>query len=370
MRVAHVVRQYLPSIGGMEEVVRSLAQHQLKNGLQPFIITLNKVFREPDNTLISEEIIDGVPVYRLPYSGSERYPIAPSVLSYIKDADLVHVHGIDFFYDYLALTKVLHQKPLVASTHGGFFHTAFASKLKKIYFNTITRLSSKFYKSVICTSENDGDLFKQIVSPSKLHVIENGVDIDKFRNSASPIKQSTLIYFGRWSSNKGILDAVNVLASLVKQDPQTPWKLIITGREYDLNTQQIIDHAISQDVADRLTVIPNPSTEKIKELIGQASYFICLSRHEGFGIAPIEAMSAGLYPLLSNIPPFKRLVELTNIGEIFYDSESEAIAKQVIAVHQSKSFDQKSITNAVTPYSWQGVCLAYQAQYEKVITKQ
>jgi len=369
MRVAHVVRQYLPSIGGMEEVVRSLAQHQLHNGLQPYIITLNKVFREPDNTLISEEVIDGVPVYRLPYSGSERYPITPSVLSHIKDADLVHVHGVDFFYDYLALTKVIHRKPLVASTHGGFFHTAFASNLKKIYFNTVTRISSTAYSSVICTSENDGELFKQIVSPSKLHVIENGVDIDKFKNAASPSKQAALIYFGRWSSNKGILDAVNVLAALEKQAPQTPWKLIIAGREYDLNTQQITDHASSLGIIDKLTVIPNPSTEKIKELIGQASYFICLSRHEGFGIAPIEAMSAGLYPLLSNIPPFKRLVELTHIGEIFYDGAPSAIANQIIATHQNKSFNQESIINAVTPYSWQGVCLAYQAQYEKVITK-
>jgi alpha-1,3-mannosyltransferase len=368
MRVAHVVRQYLPSIGGMEEVVRSLAQHQLNNGLQPYIVTLNKVFREPNNTLISEEIIDGVPVYRLPYSGSERYPIAPSVLSHIQNADLVHVHGIDFFFDFLAFTKLVHGKPLLASTHGGFFHTEFASTLKKFYFNTITRLSSKAYSSIICTSENDGELFKRIVPQSKLNVIENGVDIDKFENSASASKKATLIYFGRWSSNKGILDAVNVLAELVEQDPKTPWRLIITGREYDLNTQHITDHAKKLSVIEKLTVIPNPSTEEIKELIGQASYFICLSRHEGFGIAPIEAMSAGLYPLLSNIPPFKRLFDLTNIGEIFYDKQPSAIAKQIMTAHEKNSFNQASIISSVTPYSWQGVCLSYKDQYTKVMT--
>ncbi len=32
LRVTHIVRQYLPSIGGMEEVVRNIARHQLRQG--------------------------------------------------------------------------------------------------------------------------------------------------------------------------------------------------------------------------------------------------------------------------------------------------------------------------------------------------
>jgi len=366
MRVAHVVRQYLPSIGGMEEVVRSLAQHQLKSGLQPYIITLNKVFRDTENVLPSSEVIDGVPVYRLPYYGSERYPITPSVLSHIRQADIVHVHGIDFFYDFLALTSFIHRKPLIACTHGGFFHTSFASRLKKIYFNTITRASSLAYKSIVSTSENDGALFRQIISSPKLSVIENGVDIVKFNNAASPTKQPTLLYFGRWSSNKGLLKAIDVLAELIKTDPATEWQFIITGREYDLDKTTLSEYATAKGVVHRLRIVSNPSTDEIKTLINQASYFICLSAHEGFGIAPIEAMSAGLYPLLSNIPPFKRLVAQTNMGVIFEDANPSVIAKHISEIHHDITIDQDELIRAVAPYSWEGVGNAYQNQYAKI----
>jgi alpha-1,3-mannosyltransferase len=46
-------------------------------------------------------------------------------LRHLRDADIVHVHAIDFFFDFLGWTKPLHGKKLVVSTHGGFFHTSF-----------------------------------------------------------------------------------------------------------------------------------------------------------------------------------------------------------------------------------------------------
>src|SRR3954465_2081466 len=145
-RVTHVVRQYLPSIGGMEEVVRNIALHQLKTGQKGTrVITLNRLFRTAKQDtapalLPSREIIDGIEVVRLPYYGSSRYPICPSILSELGDADVIHVHGVDFFYDFLAATQWLHKRPLVLSTHGGFFHTAFASTAKTVFFKTITKL--------------------------------------------------------------------------------------------------------------------------------------------------------------------------------------------------------------------------------------
>lgn len=240
MRVAHVVRQYQPSIGGMEEVVRNLAQYQQSETIyEPYVVTLDRVFREPDKRLPKNETLDGVPVKRLSFRGSERYPLCPQVLNSLKKADLFHVHGIDFFFDYLALTQALHGRRLLVSTHGGFFHTSFAKRLKKLYFNSVTRASVTAYSRVIATSENDGEIFRQIADTSRLRVIENGVDIKKFEGAASKTLQPTLIYFGRWSVNKGILEALDLMASLCAQQPETPWRLIIAGREYDLTTDHI-----------------------------------------------------------------------------------------------------------------------------------
>jgi alpha-1,3-mannosyltransferase len=46
--------------------------------------------------------LDDIEIARIPYFGSSRYPIALSVLRHIKEADPVHVHAIDFFFDYFA----------------------------------------------------------------------------------------------------------------------------------------------------------------------------------------------------------------------------------------------------------------------------
>jgi alpha-1,3-mannosyltransferase len=376
MRVAHIVRQYLPSVGGMEEVVRNLVQHQqAQTRFEPYVVTLDRVFREPAKLLPANETLDSVAVKRLPFSGSERYPLCPQVLNALRGADLVHVHGVDFFFDFLALTRPLHGRPLIVSTHGGFFHTKFAKRLKRLYFNSVTRACALAYRRIIATSENDGDIFSGISGGQRLKVIENGVDIQKFDGASSPTLQPTLIYFGRWSINKGILETLEVLAALCLQQPDTPWQLTIAGREYDLNADLILAHAARLHVASRVCVVPGPTNDDLRALIAKASYFICMSHHEGFGIAPVEAMSAGLIPVLSAIPPFTRLVESSGVGLILDAPNPADQARQISLLHerelqarrQSGEGQREAARAASQAYSWNKVAAQYVQQYDQVI---
>lgn len=370
VKVTHIVRQYLPSIGGMEEVVRNIARHQLREGQKATrIITLNRLFRNSADTLPEQEIIDGIEVIRLPYVGSSRYPLCPAVFKYLKDADVIHVHGVDFFYDFLAATKWLHRRPLVLSTHGGFFHTSFASRAKLAYFRSITRLSASAYSQVVATSANDGTLFGQIMNQQKLQVIENGVDVEKYANCSAPTLRPTLMYFGRWSSNKGLLPALNMFAELHRAHPE--WRLIIAGREYDHSLAELTEVSQKLGIADAVTFSANPSDGEIQDLLRQASYFLCLSRHEGFGIAPIEAMSAGLTPVLSAIPPFQRLVDESALGFYFDPATQEKNAiSQLLHLHsQGDAAYQNRVAAArafATRYAWPQVADRYLALYDQL----
>lgn len=378
MKVAHVVRQYLPSIGGMEEVVRSLARYQqTETRYQPVVITLDRVFREPDLSLPPMETVDGIPVHRLSYRGSERYPLCPQVLRALGDTDLVHVHGIDFFFDYLAWTRLLHGKRLIASTHGGFFHTKFAARAKRLYFNSMTRASAKAYRRIVATSGNDGRIFSEVVDDRRLKTIENGVDVEKFAGAATGPLQPELIYFGRWSVNKGLLETLDVLAALCAQQPETPWRLTVAGREYDLDAVAIAAHATRLGIINRVKIHPGPSNAELKALIAQASYFVCLSHHEGFGIAPIEAMSAGLLPILSSIPPFRYLVESTRVGLILDGTNASQKANQIAQFHalqaslMNNGLDRRQAArHAAAPYSWKTVAASYVQQYDQVMEEQ
>src|SRR5690349_11548212 len=129
MRVLHVVRQFHPSIGGLESVVAGLAGEQRRNGIAAEVLTLDRLFHDPTRRrLPATDQVGDIPIRRIPFAGSRRYPLAAPVLRHLRGFDLVHVHGVDFFSDFLAATQPLHKRPLVLSTHGGFFHTSFARR--------------------------------------------------------------------------------------------------------------------------------------------------------------------------------------------------------------------------------------------------
>lgn len=344
-------------------------QHQANSADTVEIVTLDRVFTDPSAQLAQHEVHQGLSITRIGYRGSSRYPIAPSVLGAIRSADVVHLHGIDFFYDYLALTKPLHGKPMVVSTHGGFFHTAYASRMKQIWFQTLTRTSALAYARVIATSENDGDLFAKVVAPSRLRVIENGVDVEKYAGQGARAPGRTMLYFGRWSVNKGLIETLELLQAALTRDPQ--WRLIIAGREYDLNEADLRKAIAERGLQDKVQLSMSPSQQQLCALMQQAQFFVCLSRHEGFGIAAVEAMSAGLIPILSDIPPFVRLATESGQGVIVNRDRIQAAADsvQALALQANADFDaRRTATMAyVARYDWRHVVGRYIDEYHAAL---
>jgi alpha-1,3-mannosyltransferase len=371
VKVVHVVRQFSPSVGGLEDVVLNLVRFQREvAGHEVRVVTLNRLFRGDTAALLpSRECVDGIDVVRIPFRGSSRYPVAPAVLRELVHADLVHVHAIDFFFDFLAWTKPLHRKPLVVSTHGGFFHTQFASGFKQIYFSTISRLSTLTYARVLATSYNDGEIFSRIVRPPKLQVIENGVDVGRFVAAASSDVPRTLIYFGRWSVNKGLPELIRLFTLLRGGRPD--WRLILAGREYDLAASDLRQLARAEGVEGQVEIHANPSVEQLRGLMGGAGYFCSLSHHEGFGLTAIEALSAGLLPVLSDIPAYRRVVEQSGLGLLCGSGDLAATARALESGHEAvcataQTWREKALSFA-QQYAWNQVGRKYEEVYQDVV---
>ena len=224
MLIVHVVRQFHPGVGGLENVVLELASAQVKAGHRVRVVTLDRLFNvAAKQKLPATETLDGIEIVRIPYFGSSRYPLAFSVLRHIKDADLVHVHAIDFFFDYLAWTKPMHGRKLVVSTHGGFFHTNYASRLKRVWFQTVTRLSLKFYAGVAAVSASDFERFSAI-RPKGMVCIENGANVSKFHDaSAAHVSRNRSFRIGRFAKNKRIDLLIEFVRALRRHDSE--WRL-------------------------------------------------------------------------------------------------------------------------------------------------
>ena len=118
---------------------------------------------------------------------------------------------------------------------------------------------------------------------------------------------------------------------------------------------------------------PNPSDEQLANLIEQASYYICLSRHEGFGIAPIEAMSAGLTPILSDIPPFRNLVEKSGLGILLDKQDRSDQVMKIIALYEQGTLAHEERRRAaqafVQRYSWRHIADRYVQIYRDLVAK-
>jgi alpha-1,3-mannosyltransferase len=363
MHVRHVVRQFAPNVGGLEDAVAQLAVHlQRDHGIRSSVVTLNRLFSDLKHELPTTGEHLGIPIRRIPFHGSTRYPIAPSILKEIGDADIVHVHGIDFFFDFLAHTRLLHRRPLVASTHGGFFHTDFASGAKRAWFASITRLSAKGYIRLFGSSENDAATFRQI-APRQTIAIENGVNINKWSGAGASETSPVMIFIGRFSFNKDVPALIRLVAAL-----GTSWRLIIAGQPSDLSADDLRASAASFGVDDRVQIHVGADDTALRALISQASYVASASRYEGFGLSVIEGMSAGLVPILRPIPPFQRLVNRTGSGLLVDMDDPFTAAREVTAFHNVDTAKRREAAiAAAASFGWTGVAARFAAEYRSLL---
>lgn len=325
MQIVHVVRQYVPFIGGLEFVVHDLAREQVKLGHAVRVVTLERRLGAGQDKLPREEVLDGVVVRRISHFGPRRYPVAPGVLRHLRDADVVHVHAIDFFFDFLAICNIALRKTLVISTHGGFFHTDKFSSLKKLWFKSLTRMSLNSYSAVICVSHQDEETFRSIRTQG-IRALLNGVDVSKFKAAAPISIERSLVTIGRFAPNKGY---DRLLDTLIELNQGGDWKLTILGGADQLSAADIEVMISERNLQDVVQLIVSPSNEEMKAHLATASAFISASSYEGFGVAAVEALSAGLPVILNDIKPYRSLVNSLGQGALVNFAEPRDAAQKI-----------------------------------------
>ena len=364
-----MVRQFHPGIGGMENFVEQLATRQAVAGHRVRVATLNRIFDDPAERVLPErERWRGIDIVRTSFFGSPRYPLALGILKTLKGADIVHVHGVDFFVDYLAATRALHRKPLVLTTHGGFFHTGFARGLKQVYFSTVTRASFSQLAAVVAGSAEDERMFKDVAG-SRLLLIPNPVDIDKFERVADPTND-TIIYFGRLAPNKEVESLIDWFAGLAQHDLNA--RLIVAGKPMGVDPSALRMRADKLKLGDRFELHVTPSDDQLRLLIARSGSYVCASSYEGFGLAAVEAASAGLFPVLSNIPPFANTLERLGYGMLvdFRDSAKWRASYQTLMTERVRfrtEFDAGHVRLAVSAFDWNAAVPRFDAVYRKVL---
>jgi len=368
MRVLHVVRQFHPSIGGLESVVAGLAHEQRRNGVEAEVLTLNRLFSDPATPLPDVDTVAGIPVRRISFRGSRRYPLASPVLKHLRDFDLVHVHGLDFFSDFLAITQPVHRRPLVLSTHGGFFHTSFARRLKNVYFHTVTRGALTRYHRIFACSASDESLFRRVAG-DRVTLIENGVDTQKFAGSSSAEHVPRFVYFGRFAQHKGLREIVAAFDIVHRHRPEA--HLLLIGNDWDGSLPTVMKAAERGLAEGYISIESNVDDAAMPERLSRCSYFVSASQYEGFGLTAVEALGAGLIPVLNAIPSFTKIVGEAEVGTLtrFDDADcaARAMLDTVAATAPGYAAQREAAMRTVRRYEWPTVERQFRREYEQIV---
>jgi alpha-1,3-mannosyltransferase len=290
MRILQLTRQFLPAEGGMESVVEGLSVALQRNGHTVQVATLRLLFAS-GAIAPAESVEAGLNVRRMRHWGPRRYPVAPGVFRAIRGYDLVHIHAIDFFLDYLSLLRLVHRIPLVISTHGGFFHTQRARAFKEMYFKTVTRHSLSGVGAVVCVSQHDRQMFSRIVPQERIRVIENGANIDGFWSLKKTLEPGLLLGVARLAENKRVHKVLEAMAVLKDRYPHL--RLEWVGADFSGLRTSLERRVIDLGLIGRVHFHGAVSREELSRLLQKAHLFVSASAYEGFGLSTIEAMSAG-----------------------------------------------------------------------------
>lgn len=368
MKILQITRQFLPSTGGLESVVEGLSRAVQNGGHDVRVLTLRKIFAT-GQIAPALEFVNGLEVVRLKHFGLRRYPMAPQVLGHIRDYDLIHIHAIDFFLDFLSMSGSIHKRPLVVSTHGGFFHTEWLQWFKSAYFKTVTRQSLKHVAAVVCVSEHDYSLFSDIVPRKKLHLIRNGVVIEPYVDIKKQVTPHLIVGIGRLAPNKGIANLIKAVVQVKRSHPDV--RMVWIGPDGDCRAADFRNLAQSLGVAANVEFTGEVPVCRIRELLTRAHVFVSPSSYEAYGLSTVEAMSSATVPVVTRVGIHPIVVKDGVTGFLMEGSENgiaDALCRSFSVSPQRITDIGLAARKTAMECAWPAIAKSYLDLYNSVLS--
>ncbi len=231
-----------------------------------------------------------------------------------EDADIIHCHT---WYTHLAgcLLQQLLGGRLVLTTHSLEPHRPWkVEQLGRAYYASswMEKTAYRNADGVIAVSESmKRDVQKLYgVSPDRIRVIHNGIDVEEYRPREDPfvfqrygIRQEKpfILFVGRITRQKGIFHLVRAIPH-IKSDLQI---VLCAGvadtKELESEMSKRIDEVRAQSRKEIIwipQIVPKPD---IISLYSAAALFVCPSIYEPFGIINLEAMACGTPVIASEV---------------------------------------------------------------------
>jgi len=368
MKVLMLSYEFPPLGGGGAKVVYGLSKELVRLEHSVDLVTMG--FRE----LPEYEQINGVNVHRIRcIRTKESVCSTPEMVSYVLSAipaasrlmrrehyNIIHTHFIlpDGLVSYIL--KKLTGHPYIITAHGsdvpGYNPNRF--KLGHKMLSAPWRKVIRNAGEIVCPSESLKSLVLKHSPSTKVAVIPNGIDIDKFQTNRN--KKKRILLVSRMFERKGIQYFLRALEGLDLEHDVN----IVGDGPYLRTLQQI-----SGDLKSKVKFcgwLENTSLE-LKELFETSSIFVFTSESENFPIVLLEAMAAGMAIITSKD---------TGCAEVVGDTALLVESKNPIAIREalnklinnpdfSRELGRAARSRVEENFSWSTVAKRYVDLYSK-----
>ncbi len=382
MNILHVYRSIDRRAGGPATSVPALCRElSFLDDCNVSLLTCSRgKSREVEQTGNTKLILKA---YKNSVTFSLLFKVLPSLNGLLKDADIVHLHGVwpplNSVVAFCALGK---NKKVIVSPHANLMpediaKTPFKKFKKKIAWHLYVKFWSKkaFFH---VTAENEYSAVKRFVNVKNLVQIPNGINISEFVNLPSKdfiidkfpeLKDKKIILFlSRIDRKKGLPLLAQAWAELAPDFAD--WHLLIAGqgdRNHWLEIKAILHN---HNLQKRYSYTGHLDGMLRLAAYNAADLFVLPTHWENFGIVIAEALMAKTPVITTTKAPWKEVVA-ERCGWIIEPRQEQLIEKLRIAI-SLPSVELKEMGNLGAAfvkknYDWRAIALTMREYYKRII---
>ncbi len=322
MRVLHVINS-LP-LAGAEILLRDLVPHLRRRGIESSIAVLKRLDSPLERALLEE----GVPLVPTPEFGIYSSRHVPRLARLIGSYDLVHAHLFPAqLWVALAAGLTKAAPPLVTSEQST------SNRRRRRWLRPLDGWMFGHYAAIVCPSRAVAESLGQWAprTATKIRIIPNGIDLERFRNARAlgraqigvPPEAKTAIFVARFDAAKDHTTLAHAIARL------SGTHLLLVG---DGPLRKQCEQVVRQlGIQDRVHFLGWRTD--VAAVLKSADVYVHSSHFEGFGIAALEAMAAGLAVIASDVAGLAELVG--GAGILVARGDAKAFAREIAAVTSS-----------------------------------
>jgi glycosyltransferase involved in cell wall biosynthesis/protein-tyrosine-phosphatase len=244
------------------------------------------------------------------------------------EIDVIHAH--EFYMSMIgALVSVVTGIPLVVTIHGKSYYPDRRRR------RAACRMVAAGAAAVVAVSQDLRSFFCRTTGTSldRVRVIYNGIDlrgstyslrnVELLDSAGIPREAQIVGTVGNLYPVKGHLDLIRAVRTIVMQRPTTHVVILGRGALHDALTAE----ADALGIRDRIHLLGY--REDVKEWLGAMDVFTMPSLSEGLPLSLLEAMAAGVPPVVTEVGGMPEVVRDRETGFIVPPGNVEALANRI-----------------------------------------